>query len=134
MTEPDIATIQWLNLLHGSPGFVIRIDPRTGGSTVVQVEVVPDDDGVYWIAGTTTLPRGDRLPSVFQVDTATGGRLMGVHWKIDRAWMPSSETARIRRVLDAAEHDLFPFAWTYAVPLTRDIHHDRTSTDEEAAP
>ena len=124
MNETDAVAIRWLNLLHGSPGFVIRIDPRTGASTVLQVEVVPDDDGVYWIAGTTTLARGDRIPSVFEVDTTAGGSLGGVYWKIDGSWMSSLETARILRALDAAEGDVFPFDWAYAVPLARDVYHD----------
>ena len=56
MTEPDTNTIRWLNLLYGSPSFVIRIDPRSQTPTVVQINVVPND-GTYWIAGTTILPR-----------------------------------------------------------------------------
>lgn len=124
MTEPDAATVRWLNLLNGSPSFVIRIAPRSHAPTVVQVEIVPEDDGVYWIAGTTTLPRGDRISSVFEVDTSAGGGLVSVQWKVDGAWMSPSDTTRVRRALDAEERDLFPFDWTYAVPVARDVYHD----------
>lgn len=133
MTEPDIITIQWLNLLHGSPSFVIRIDPHTDAPTVVQVEIVPKDDGVYWIAGTTTLPRGDRIPSVFEVDTSAGGSLAGVHWKIDGGWISSSEKRRALSALDAEEGEVFPFDWTYAIPLAQDIYHD-TGTVPDGTP
>ncbi|SHK71077.1 hypothetical protein SAMN05421803_12914 [Nocardiopsis flavescens] len=133
MNDTDATTIQWLNLLHGSPSFVIRIDPRTSTPTVVQVEVVPDDDGVYWIAGTTTLPRGDVLPSVFQVDTAAGGSLLGVHWKIHGRWMSSSDRTQVLAALDAGEGDMFPFNWTYVVPLARNVYLDGTGASEGTA-
>lgn len=126
MTDPDTAVIRWLNLLRGSPGFVIRNDPHTGAPSVVQVEIVPDDDGVYWIAGTTTIPRGDVISSVFEVDTSAGGSLMGVYWRIDGTWISSSEKTRALGALDAAEDDVFPFDWTYAVPLAHDIYHDES--------
>ncbi|MCR8945595.1 hypothetical protein NW249_26160 [Streptomyces sp. OUCMDZ-4982] len=123
----DVATTQWLNLLHGSPSFVIRIDPRTGAPAVTQVEVVPDDGCVYWIAGTTTLPRGDRIPSVFEVAPSAGGSLLGAHWKIGASWMSSSDRAQVFAALNAEENDVFPFDWSYAVPLARDIYHDGTA-------
>ncbi|WP_420113486.1 hypothetical protein [Pseudactinotalea sp.] len=124
MSEPDATTIQWLNLLHGSPTFVIRIDQLTGTPTVVQVEVVPEDDAIYWIAGTTMPPRGDRIPSVFQVDTSAGGNLVGVYWKIGPTWISSAEPSQALGALAARERDIFPFDWSYAVPLTRDCYHD----------
>lgn len=134
-TEVGVAELdamaQWLNLLHGAPDFVIRLGPRTDAPTVVQVERVPDDDGVYWIAGTTTLPRGDLLSSVFEVDTSAGGSLVDVHWKIDGGWTRSSNSAQILSALDAAENDVFPFDWAYAVPLTRDIYHDGAPSSRE---
>lgn len=133
MTAVDSATIQWLNLLHGSPSFVIRIDPRTGAPTVVQVEIVPEDDGRYWVAGTTILARGDRIPSVFEVDTTAGSSLAGVYWKIDETWMSSTEKTRILPALHAAVDDVFPFDWTYAVPLARDVYHDDTVSPDGAS-
>lgn len=133
MTMIDSMTVQWLNLLRGSPSFVIRIHPRTHAPTVVQVEVVPDDDGIYWLAGTTTLPRGDRIPSVFEIGASADGSLAGVHCKINETWMSPADTARVRRTLDAEGRDLFPFAWTDAVRLARDAYHDDTSAAEGTA-
>jgi len=77
-----MSTIQWLNLLHGSPSFVVRIDPRDGRGIVSQVEVIPNDDGIYWVAGTTVIKRGDSIPSVFEVDTSSGGELVGCIGKL----------------------------------------------------
>lgn len=131
MTTSDATTAQWLNVLHGSPSFVIRVDPRTGAPTVAQIEVVPDDDGLYWIAGTTTLPRGDRIASVFEVDTMSGGSLVGVHWRINGTWVTSSEKTRVFHALHADEGDVFPFDWSYAVPLARDLYHDEGSVPSE---
>jgi len=108
-------------------GFVIRTDPHTHTPTVVQIEIVPEGDGVYWIAGTTIQPRGDRVPSVFKVDTSAGGSLVGVHWKVDGSWISSSEKGRALSALAADEEDVFPFDWTYAVPVARDIYHDENN-------
>ncbi|MFI8595638.1 hypothetical protein ACIGCK_14555 [Microbacterium sp. NPDC078428] len=129
MTEPDTNTIRWLNLLYGSPSFVIRIDPRSQTPTVVQINVVPND-GTYWIAGTTILPRGDLTPSVFKIDTSVGGSLAGACWKIDGTWMPSSEKMRILPALDAEEVDVFPFDWPSSIPLPHDVDHDDAATTE----
>lgn len=124
MAEPDTATVRWLNLLNGSPSFVIRIGPRTHAPSVVQVEIVPEDDGVYWVAGTTTLPRGDRIPSVFEIDTSAGGSLVSVHWRIGGTWMSSSDKTRVLAALSAEEGDVFPFDWSYAIQVACDVYHD----------
>lgn len=119
-----MSTIQWLNLLHGSPSFVIRIDPQDGRAMVLQVEVIPHDDGIYWVAGTTVIKRGDSIPSVFEIDTSSGGEFVAVYWKMNGTWISSSDKEKVFNVLGADERDVFPFDWSYSVKLAHDIFHD----------
>lgn len=67
---------------------------------------------------------GDRIASVFEVDTLSGGSLVGVLWRINGTWVISSEKSRILHALHADEGDVFPFEWSYVVPLARDLYHD----------
>lgn len=117
----DQATKQWLNLLNGSPSFVIRLGD--GHPNVQKVPKVPANDGLYWMAGTTKTARGDLIKSVFEVDTDAGGSLTGVYWFIEGKWITSSEKSAAYKALKATEAEIFPFDWEFTVPLEDDMFH-----------
>ncbi|WP_330962007.1 hypothetical protein [Photobacterium sp. 53610] len=119
----DKATIQWLNLLHSSPSFVIKVGEQNESPSVLPVRSVPKDDGEYWVAGETELRNGYKIPSVFRVDTDTGGNLLGVYWKIQNEWWDFQDKPSVLEALALTEEDVFPFDWTYSVSLDEDIFH-----------
>jgi len=116
----DNDTSRWLNLLKGSPRFVLKDNPA-GGASVVALRVVPNADGMYWIHGSTTARSGRVIESVFRLDTDSGGELCEVYWLIEGQWYDSRDPEAITRLGGSAA--VFPFAWRYSVQLERDIHH-----------
>jgi hypothetical protein len=116
----DRELVQALNLLQSSPSFVLRqCDDRR--MDVSQVALVPNDGSVYWIAGESQLPVGRAIPSVFIVENG-GGNLIAVYWFIDKAWCKPSDPDTLAK-LDLRREDVFPFDWSYAVPVENDIYH-----------
>ncbi|MEL6563227.1 MAG: hypothetical protein AAFQ59_02195 [Pseudomonadota bacterium] len=122
--EKDKTTVQWLNLVHTSPTFVIRMGGEKDNANVLSPPVVPNNDGEYWIAGETVLKNGVKLKSVFRVDTNAGGTLVGAYWRIADAWWDFQNRPAVLDALSAEEKEIFPFDWSYAVALEEDIFHD----------
>lgn len=121
--ERDKNTIQWLNLVSSSPTFVIKVGRENEKPKIVRVASVSKNDGEYWIAGETLFKNGMKIPSVFRVDTDTGGSLMGVYWKIKNVWWNSQNRPYVYDALELPKSELFPFDWTYSVKLDEDIFH-----------
>jgi len=117
---PDLIRI--LNLLGGAPGFVVRIDDRTGKFTVSNPGRVPAGDGTYLVAGQSRLKGGRVIDSVFHVNTDTGGTLLGAWWKIDGHWTDHQDP-EAPQALGLTRAEVFPFDWTYAVAMSDDIYH-----------
>jgi len=113
---------QWLNLVHSSPAFVIKIDQKTGKGTVRSPQIVPANDGEYWVAGETRLKSGRKLASVFRVQTNSGGTLLGGYWRVGEEWLDIQDERSYSALASARDKET-PFDWTYAVPLTEDIYH-----------
>ena len=108
-----------LNLLRGSPRFVIR-GSRRGVTSLLAPRVVPNADGMYWVHGVTTARSGREIESVFRLDTDSGGELYGVDWLIEGQWHESTDLEAIARPGGSAA--VLPFAYRHSVPLERDIH------------
>lgn len=115
---------QWLNLVHTSPKFVIRMGAEQENANVVSPPVVPKGDGEYLVAGQTELKNGSQIPSVFLVDTNAGGTLVGAYWHIAGAWWDFQDRPAVFEALSVSEAEAFPFDWSYAVALEEDIFHD----------
>jgi len=121
--EQDKTTVQWLNLVHSSPSFVIRHGAEGENANVRSPAIVPNNDGEYWISGETVLKNGHSLPSVFRVDTNAGGTLVGAYWRISEQWWDFQNRPAVFEALGITEADAFPFDWSYAVKLEEDIFH-----------
>jgi|SynMetStandDraft_3_1070028.scaffolds.fasta_scaffold07941_2 hypothetical protein len=119
----DQTTIRWLNLLHSSPTFVIRYGSNNEVPTVECLKLIPRNDGEYCLSGTTILKNGLEIPSVFRINTNTGGTLNDVYWLINNNWRDFNNRPSVFEELGVVEHDIFPFDWTYAVDLEEDIYH-----------
>ena len=117
----DQETTKWLHLLRGSPRFVLK-DKPDGGAQVTSPEMVPARDGFYWVFGRTTLRSGRGLDSVFHLDTDSGGELNEVYWLIGDSWYDYRDP-KAREILGSDE-EVFPFDWSYSVPLEEDAYHD----------
>ncbi len=113
--------VRTLTLLGGAPGFVVRIDARTGEQTVSSPAKVPAGDGAYLVAGQTRLKAGREIESVFHVNTDTGGTLLGAWWRIAGQWVDHQDPA-LAEALGLTRDEIFPFDWRYAVPLSDDIY------------
>ncbi len=120
MIEPEF--IKHLNLVQSSPSFVIHIAENTGAGAVSNPTAIPDKSGEYLIHGTTTLKCGHELESVFHIDTATGGTLRAIYWMLTSGWTDSQD-ADAPSALSLDRSEVFPFDWTFSVPLERDIFH-----------
>lgn len=118
----DSHTRQWLGLLESSPSFVIRVDEKTNQGTVKSPPMVPKNDGEYWVFGSTTLKTGQELPSVFRVQTNSGGTLLSAFWCIDGDWHDFQDPKAYKK-LNTNRDDATPFDWTYSVKLEDDIYH-----------
>lgn len=119
--DPEL--IKQLNLVNGSPRFVLRENQRTGKLELKNPPVVPDGDGIYWVAATCRLKNGMELPAVLRVDTDAGGSLQSVFWKIEGGWVEHSGSDTLKR-LGLTSSEVFPFDWSFKVPLHRDSFHD----------
>jgi len=91
---------KWLNLVHSAPNFVIWIEKADSTPVVQQFKIIPNNKGEFWVAGDTILKSGQKIPSVFIVDTNSGGSLMDAYWNIDDKWWnfqdrPSVEMALV---------------------------------------
>lgn len=111
-----------LNLIESSGSFILREVGNDGEAEVKAVEVVPKDDGVYWIGGETTLKTNTSLRSVFRVDTGAGGSLLTVYWLIEGTWYEHDSPGTFA-ALGVARDDAFPFDWRFKVPLEDDAFH-----------
>lgn len=114
---------QWLNLVHSSPTFVIKIDGKTGKGYVLSPQVVPANDGEYWVAGEACLRSGRKLASVFRVQTNSGGTLLGGYWQVGDEWLDLQDGGAYAALASTREKE-HPFDWSYAVPLSEDIYHN----------
>ncbi len=113
---------QWLNLVYSSPKFVIKIDEKTGKGFVRSPQIVPANDGEYWVAGETRLKSGRKLVSVFRVQTNSGGTLLGGYWRVGEEWLDQQDERSYAALASTRDKET-PFDWSYAVPLTEDIYH-----------
>lgn len=121
--ENDQATIQWLNLVHMSPTFVVRVGTKNAKPTVQSPKIIPSGDGEYWVAGSTKLKCGTELDSVFIVDTDADGALLGVYWRIADQWWDFQNRPGVFEAIGACESEVFPFDWSYSIPLESDLYH-----------
>lgn len=118
----DIDMRQRLNLVRTSRSFVLREIGDLGEADVLSVTIVPKGNGVFWVPGTTILKCGQRIESVFRVDTDTGGSLLSVYWWLNGGWYEHSDKQSLI-VLGLSNDAAFPFDWTFAIALEEDIFH-----------
>lgn len=114
--EAELA--QWLNLLAGSKGFVLVEGGPSGGSSLQQLDVVPTEAGMVWLAGRLRLADGDRLDVVLQAHSGTG-ELHGVYVQAAGAWHALVEE-NVVAVLGLDRTEVLPFAYELAIPFESD--------------
>jgi hypothetical protein len=113
---------QALQFLLTQKTWVMKDIPKQDKSEVVTLTLIPKGTGTYWIAGETRLRSGRKLESVFRVDTNGGGSLVAVFWKINGKWYRHEDSDTLA-ALGMEKADVFPFDWSFAVPLEEDIFH-----------
>lgn len=111
-----------LSLVESSKVFVLKEVGGEGSASALSVSLVPNDDGIYWVGGTTKLANGRELPSVFRVDTNAAGNLLSIYWKIGSDWYEHDSEEVFSR-LGIQTNEVFPFDWSYNVPLEKDAFH-----------
>ena len=90
------------------------------------LQVIHKGTGDYWLAGETRLRSGQILESVFSVNTDSGGALGDVFWRIDDKWYRQDDLETLA-VLGIKKEDVFPYDWSFAIPLEEDIFHQEES-------
>ncbi len=118
--EPELRRM--LQFLLTQPTWVMRDIPDRDASDVVKLDRIPDQSGIYWVAGETRLRSGRNVPSVFRVDSNAGGALIAVFWKIEETWYRQDDLAATQ-ALKLSEAEMFPFDWSFSVPLEFDQFH-----------
>ena len=106
----DKDMIQRLNLLKSSSTFVLKEVGTAGEAEVLTLPTVPDSSGLYWVSGETTLKSGDKLTSVFRIDTDASGTLLSTYWHVNDHWY-SHDDKDVAGVLNMAREAMFPFDW-----------------------
>lgn len=117
----DSDLIKRLNLLRTSPGWVFKA-LEDGSMEVLKPDSVPAGDGFYWIGGETTTASGNRIPSVFVVDTDSGAEQCGVFWFVAGDYYEHSESALVAESLGIDATQFFPYSWKYSVTVLGDVH------------
>lgn len=117
----DTSLVKTLNLPRTSPSFAYRQLPD-GSLNVVNPKAITEDGSIYWVAGTTALPRGKKtIPSVFVIENG-GENLLAVYWYITDCWFRSDDPDAID-ALELPKDQVFPFDWSYAIPVSNDPFH-----------
>lgn len=88
----------------------------------IKPDRITKDGETYWLGGTTTLNNGKELGSVFVIQDG-GAELMKVYWHFEGQWHASDDAAT-PAMLGLNRSDIFPFDWSYAVPVDNDIYHN----------
>lgn len=109
-------TAKWLNLLRGSPTFVLVEGMNPGEEKVQQLTRVPSSIGACWISGTVTISSGMTIDAVHVVSTDDGGQLTETYVWVD-GWVRAGD---LPEVLELPSQAVFPFRYTLAVPLEDD--------------
>lgn len=109
-------TARWLNLLRASPSFVL-VEGRTAGHERLHQPLrVPANSGMCWVSGTVTTASEQSFDAVHVVSTDEGGQLAETYVWAD-AWFRAEE---LPTMLSLAHDAVFPFRYTFAVPLEGD--------------
>ena len=118
--------VQFLNLVHLTPGFVIHeTDQTSTGSEFINVQTIPNNDGIYWVPGKVIFKNLDEHDAVFVVDTNSGGSFLEVFLYLDKKWWDLiHRDPHLFDVLHVDKDDVFPFDWTFSIPLEYDMYHD----------
>jgi hypothetical protein len=118
----DPALRQDLQFLCAQPSWAYKEVAGHGKAEVIKPTSIANQTGVYWVAGTSTLRGGRKLDSVFRVDTNAGGTLISVYWKIGSQWHFHDDLDVLPN-LGLVSDEVFPFDWSFAIPLEYDIFH-----------
>jgi hypothetical protein len=119
--DPELS--KRLNLLRSSCNFVMQEVGDQGEAKLMTVPRVPPSSGIYWISGACKLRGGRELESVFRIDTDSGGSLLAAYWWIEGRWFEQDSPDALPTI-GLPRDAVFPYDWTYAVPLAEDIYHD----------
>ena len=116
----DTDTAKQCNMLSSSPTFALKF-LDDGSAELAQPPIIPNDGHGYAVAGESQLPAGLSVPSVFVVEGG-GSYLVKVYWLIQGKWHEPSD-AEVPGLLGHTEKGLFPFEWSYAIPVENDAYH-----------
>jgi hypothetical protein len=109
-----------LNLVSGSPTFAMKIR-RDGSAEVLSPKVIPRDDHEYVVAATLKLRSGQVADAVFII--ADGGAThVGIYVRVQKTWL-ASDDPRLPERLGVPRDEIFPFDWSYRIPVANDIFH-----------
>ena len=115
----DSATIKLLNLVRTNPSFVLKVQDD-GSANLLSPKAIPKCTGMYWVAGTTVLPQGQRISSVFVVDSDSCAEQCCVFWYHDGDYFEHQESEELSRLLGLEVGAMFPYSWSYHVPVDGD--------------
>lgn len=116
----DQETIRQLNLIRTQPQFVEKLNDD-GSANLLKPALIPRETGLYRVAGTTVLKAGHKLESVFVVDTDSGAEQCNVYWYHKGVYYEHRDAGELARTLGISEEDVFPYSWTYHVPIEGDV-------------
>jgi len=121
--EQDAELIKWLNLVYSSPQFVIWIEKENSNPVVKSLKHIPKNNGEYWVSGNSILASGKKIPSIFIVDSNSGGSLKATYWSIGKTWYEIQDRPAVLLALGLNSLEVFPFDWELEIPLEDDIFH-----------
>ena len=109
--DPDL--LKRIQLVAGSPKHLVRISHP---HTVTAPVVLSEQDGFYFVGGTTTPAGGRSLNTVFVVDTDSAAELCGYYWEIDSQWHDGADMTGVLTALALEDADVFPVDYVLNVP------------------
>ncbi len=118
----DLELRQTLGLLSTQKSWIYREISDQDEMQVIRLASVPKESGICWVAGTTELRCGRHVESVFRADTDAGGEFVTVFWSIEGQWYHHDDTDALTS-LGMTKNEVFPFDWSFAVPLEHDVFH-----------
>jgi hypothetical protein len=117
----DSELAKTLNLPRTSPAFALKQIGNDGSLEVIQLRKIPADSAIYWVSGTSKLASGRDVPSVFVIADG-GGSLIKVYWYVGDRWFHSDDADALD-ALGLSRDEVFPFDWSYALPVANDVYH-----------
>ncbi|GAB5449257.1 hypothetical protein [Gymnodinialimonas sp.] len=110
----DAEAVKQFNLLTASPTFAISVG-ADGVHRLKTPAVI--ETGLWLVGGTSHLPSGDTIASVFEVNADSTDAIARVYWQTPLGWCDTSARPQLLAWMGREDDTLFPCRFETSIPL-----------------